>query len=89
METDTNNICQPIYRSDDEGDGGEADSRGGPLADRQGPLCSSAQQVERCGTHAVNGEAWDDHRGEGLPHESVHHCCCYPRRPPWVVPMGL
>lgn len=38
--------CQPVNRSDDEGDRREADSRGGPLADRQGQLGGLAQQVK-------------------------------------------
>lgn len=39
-------LCPPVYRSNDEGDGGEAYSCGGPLADGQGPPGGSAQQVE-------------------------------------------
>lgn len=82
-------MCQPVYRRNDEGDCREAYGCGGPLADGQGQLGGSAEHVQRRSTHAVNGEARDDHRGEGLPHKRVHHCHRYPRCLPWVVPMGL
>lgn len=82
-------LYQPVYRSNDEGDCGEAYGCRGPLAHRQRPLGASAEQVERRRAHAVNGEAGDDHRGQGLPHKRVHDCNCYPCCPPWVVPMCL
>lgn len=89
VHADKHKLSQPVYGTDDEGDGGEADSCRGPLADGQGPLGGSAQQVERPGAHAVNGEARDHHRGEGLPHKRVHHCYRHPGRLPRVVPVGL
>lgn len=79
----------PVYRSDDEGDGGEADGRGGPLADGEGPPGGLAQQVQRRGAHAVDGEARDDDRGQGLPHKRVHHRNRHPGRLPRVVPVSL
>lgn len=81
--------CQPVNRSDDEGDRREADCCGGPLADREGQLGGPAQQVKRRSTHPVDGEARDHHRSEGLPHERVHHCRPYPCCPAWVVPVSL
>lgn len=79
----------PVYGRDDEGDRGEAYSCCHPLSDRQGPLGASTHQVEWCSTHAVNGEARDDHRGERLPHERVHHCNSYPPTLPRIVPVSL
>ena len=79
----------PVYGSDDEGDGGQADGRGGPLADGQGPLGGAAQQVERAGTHTVYGETGDGHRRKGLPHKGVDHSSSHLGCPPRAVSMSL
>lgn len=39
-------VDPPVYWCNDEGDGGEADGCGGPLADRQRPPGGPAQQVQ-------------------------------------------
>lgn len=74
---------------DDEGDGGEANGRGGPLAYGEGQARGSAQEVERGSTHTVDGEAWDSDRGQGLPYKRVHHCYSHLGCLPWVVTMLL
>lgn len=79
----------PVDGGDDEGDGGQADGRGGPFADGQGQLGGPAQHVQRGRAHAVDGEAGDDDGGQGLPHEGVHHRHRHPRRLPRVVTMSL
>lgn len=79
----------PVDRADDERDGWEADGRGGPLAHGQGQFGGAAQQVQRGGTHAVNGEARDDDGGQGLPHERVSHCRRHPRCLAWLIPVRL
>lgn len=79
----------PVYGGNDQGDCGEAQSCCRPLSDGQRPLGASTQQVERRRTHAVNGEARDDHRGQRLPHKRVHHCKRYPPSLSWIVPVSL
>lgn len=82
-------MYQPVNRRDDEGDRGEADGGGRPFAHGQRQLGALPQQVQRRSAHAVNGEARDYHRGEGLPHKRVHDSDCYTGRLPWVFPVGL
>lgn len=80
---------KPVDGVDDEGDGGEANGRGGPLAYGEGQARGSAQEVERGSTHTVDGEAWDSDRGQGLPYKRVHHCYSHLGCLPWVVTMLL
>lgn len=63
---------------DDDRDDQKPQCSGSPLADGQRPVGGSAQDVERGSTHAVDSEAWDGHRSQSLPHESVHHSHGHP-----------
>lgn len=63
---------------DDDRDDQKPQCSGSPLADGQRPAGSSAQDVERGSTHTVDSEAWDGHRSQSLPHESVHHSHSHP-----------
>ena len=68
----------PVDGVDDDGDGEQPQCGGGPLADSQRPAGGSAQDVEGGCTHAVDSEAWNGHRGQSLPHKSVHHSHGHP-----------
>lgn len=79
----------PVDGGDDEGDGSQPQGGGGPPAEGQGPAGEGAQQGQRGGAEAVDGEAGDGHRGQALPDEGVRHGHPNPRGLCGVLRVGL